>query len=205
MMRSSMLGRYIASAKFRYLFERNRLTARQGCVQGIVPDEDLFGSDVRDVERQRNRCVRQIDGLHRGVKVEQPISLGNLKQPLAELAEHHVSLGAVVLLARTPGCGPGRHRNRFPGPDSSPDCAAGPGDPGRGGADRSPSCERSLGQAPGASRGSARTDSADWRRNFSGARGRQSPGRMPRLARIIPRLKTSVSGSWWPTWCSHVT
>ena len=80
------------------LVQRDRLTARQGRVQGVVPDEDLVRPDVRDVERQGNRGVRQVDSLHRGVEVQQPVPLGNLEEPLAELAEHHVLLGAVVLL-----------------------------------------------------------------------------------------------------------
>ncbi len=80
------------------LVQRNRPAARQGRVQGVVPDEDLVRPDVRDVERQGDRCVRQVDGLHRGVEVEQPVPLGNLEEPLAELAQHHVLLRSVVLL-----------------------------------------------------------------------------------------------------------
>ena len=45
--------------------------------------------------------MREVDGLHRGVEVEQAVPLGNLEEPLAELAQHHVLLGSVVLLHET--------------------------------------------------------------------------------------------------------
>ncbi len=80
------------------LVQGDRPAADHGGVQTIVPDEDLFRPDAGDVERQGDRGVREVDGLHRGAEVQQPVPLGNLEQPLAEFAQHHVLLGAVVLL-----------------------------------------------------------------------------------------------------------
>ncbi len=65
----------------------------------------MVGADVRDVERQRHRCIGQIDGLHRGLEVEQSVPPRELEQPFTQLAEHYMLLREIVLLHKTRNTG----------------------------------------------------------------------------------------------------
>ena len=91
-------GKVQGLGKVQILVQRDRLAAANRLMQGVIPNEDLVGADVLDVERQRDRGVGQVDGLHGRAKMQQPISPGDFKQPLLECAQHDVLLAAVVLL-----------------------------------------------------------------------------------------------------------